>query len=506
MASSLKVNRIVPSSGTNIGFGTASGQIRLAQSAKLTFDGDTNTSIERPTSDTITITTAGSERLRINSGGYTGIGTDSIGGNLEVYNATSKINTLTLRTGAGSGGYAGLAFASNTTQSREKAAIYFQETNGGAHFTGDLVFALNNVPGDASAVATSHERLRITTTGQLIIGGNATPYPTRSATFQNASGQTNTYISIVAGNTSSVSGITFGDAVGAAGNYAGLLEYYHNGDYIAYKQNNSEKIRIQSDGRLLINTTVASGYTDRKLSIYNSGACYIEVRTPSNQQGGIIFSDGTAQAPESYQGYIAYEHTGNSMFFVTNTSERLRITSDGKVGIGIPTPGETFHVKGYVSAFQRIDVNSATHERVCGFRDGGGTERGNIKVSNASVQFNQTSDYRLKENQTPITNGITRLKTLKPYQFNFKQNPDVKVDGFFAHEVTTVPEAVSGTKDQVVVQADVDKGEYPESKLGEIIPQGIDYAKFTPLLTAALQEAIAKIETLETEVAALKAA
>jgi len=37
-----------------------------------------------------------------------------------------------------------------------------------------------------------------------------------------------------------------------------------------------------------------------------------------------------------------------------------------------------------------------------------------------------------------------------------------------------------------------------------IDPQGIDQAKLVPLLTAALQEAIAKIETLETKVAALE--
>ena len=39
---------------------------------------------------------------------------------------------------------------------------------------------------------------------------------------------------------------------------------------------------------------------------------------------------------------------------------------------------------------------------------------------------------------------------------------------------------------------------------GSIDPQGMDYSKLTPLLTAALQEAITKIETLETKVAALE--
>ena len=88
MASSLKVNRIVPSSGTNIGFGTASGQIRLAQSAKLTFDGDTNTFIERPASDTLAFTTAGSERFRVHSTGEVTIGTvTGTGNNLTVQDA-----------------------------------------------------------------------------------------------------------------------------------------------------------------------------------------------------------------------------------------------------------------------------------------------------------------------------------------------------------------------------------------------------------------------------------
>ena len=81
---------------------------------------------------------------------------------------------------------------------------------------------------------------------------------------------------------------------------------------------------------------------------------------------------------------------------------------------------------------------------------------------------------------------------MKPYRFNFKIEPDKTVDGFFAHEVTAVPEAITGTKDEV------DENNKP-------IHQGIDQSKLVPLLTAALQEAIAKIEVLETKVAALEA-
>ena len=83
---------------------------------------------------------------------------------------------------------------------------------------------------------------------------------------------------------------------------------------------------------------------------------------------------------------------------------------------------------------------------------------------------------------------------------------NVPSEGFFAHEVqSVVPVAVTGTKDQVVTQAEFDAGTQQEDKsVGEEIHQGMDYGRITPLLTAALQEAIAKIEVLETKVAALE--
>jgi len=128
------------------------------------------------------------------------------------------------------------------------------------------------------------------------------------------------------------------------------------------------------------------------------------------------------------------------------------------------------------------------------FRDSGGNSRGTIFTSTSATTYNTSSDYRLKENQVEISDGITRLKTLKPYRFNFKVDPDTTVDGFFAHEVQlVVPQAITGTKDEV------DSDNNP-------VYQGIDQSKLVPLLTAALQEAIAKIEVLETKVAALEAA
>jgi hypothetical protein len=127
------------------------------------------------------------------------------------------------------------------------------------------------------------------------------------------------------------------------------------------------------------------------------------------------------------------------------------------------------------------------------FKGNDSTEEGSIVISQTATAYNTSSDYRLKENEVALSDGITRLKQLKPYRFNFKKDTGTTVDGFFAHEVTpVVPEAIYGTKDAT-------------NSDGSINPQQIDQAKLVPLLTAALQEAITKIETLETKVAALEA-
>lgn len=114
------------------------------------------------------------------------------------------------------------------------------------------------------------------------------------------------------------------------------------------------------------------------------------------------------------------------------------------------------------------------------------TDVGSITTSGTSTGYNTSSDYRLKTNVTPMTGAIARVKNLAPVRFNWIAEPDATaVDGFIAHEVSAVvPEAINGVKDAVYAD-------------GKIKPQGIDQAKLVPLLVAALQEAIARIEALE---------
>ena len=125
-------------------------------------------------------------------------------------------------------------------------------------------------------------------------------------------------------------------------------------------------------------------------------------------------------------------------------------------------------------------------------RHNGSSIGGISQDGTTGVDFDTSSDYRLKENVSYDFDATTRLKKLKPCRFNFIAESDRTVDGFLAHEVEdAVPQAVKGDKDAV-------------DEKGNIVSQMIDHSKLVPLLTKTLQEALTRIETLETEVKALK--
>jgi hypothetical protein len=191
----------------------------------------------------------------------------------------------------------------------------------------------------------------------------------------------------------------------------------------------------------------------------------------------------------------------NQIFLCGNTdNEYGAITIDGRKWSN--------GAKNAVILFSKSGAQSDT---ALEFRETGGL-RGSITYSSGGTSYNVTSDYRVKENVVEITDGIERLKQLKPSRFNFITNTEKVVDGFIAHEVQDViPEAVTGEKD-ATEEYEVTPAEYDDygNLVAEAVMgtrdayQQIDQAKIVPLLTAALQEAIAKIETLEAKVEALE--
>ena len=125
-----------------------------------------------------------------------------------------------------------------------------------------------------------------------------------------------------------------------------------------------------------------------------------------------------------------------------------------------------------------------------------------INNNNTSVTDSPKPQGKILQDDTPLIDGLTRLKQLKPIKFKWKKDTSQFVDGFFAHEVSSiVPNAITGEKDAVY-----EKDDELGHKKGDPIYQQIDHGKLVPLLVAALQEEIVKREELEARVAALEAA
>jgi len=221
----------------------------------------------------------------------------------------------------------------------------------------------------------------------------------------------------------------------------------------------------------------------------------------SDRSGGLYFTryDGT--------GSMLIAHTdganvisGLSTYptvFKTNNTERIRIDSSGNVLINCisytdaQSGGIAFLPSGG-NCDMVVGSTTTNNDYVISFYNPNGNV-GNIGMNGSATYYNTSSDYRLKENITEITDGITRVKELNPSRFNFIADPDKIVDGFIAHEVQDiVPEAITGEKDAV-------------NEDGSIRPQGIDQSKLVPLLTAALQESIALIESQQFQIDTLTA-
>ena len=311
----------------------------------------------------------------------------------------------------------------------------------------------------------------------------------------------------------------------------GAISYTHSNDAMSINTAGSERMRIDSSGRLLIGTSSprafnthngrlqieGTNYSSSTVSITNNtndsnGAFLFFMKQRSGSSGGntaansgdIIgelrfnTADGTnfdnvgARIQVLADGSVSSDNTPTRMVFQTNSgttspTERMRINSSGRVLIGESTTADfdanlTINVGGTRAAITTHSGTTANRHALACCNDNGHV--GGITTSGSATSFNTSSDYRLKENATAISDGITRLKTLKPYRFNFKADASTTVDGFFAHEVTAVPEAISGEKDAV-------------KEDGSIDPQGIDQSKLVPLLVAAVQELIGKVEALE---------
>jgi len=273
--------------------------------------------------------------------------------------------------------------------------------------------------------------------------------------------------------------------------------------------------------------------TEESNATWSAGADKVSGNWTARREGSgscissaIAFQDATIRF---------YTDTGLTKDATFTPTERMRITNDGRLHIGSSSPAfgslftvtkngsdvAGFHNSAGVAGANIVNIkggangtDNTTNYVLCQRNDG--TNRGGIYASGAtSLNYATSSDYRLKEDWQPMSGSIERLKNLNPVNFAWKTDGS-RVDGFLAHEAAeVVPEAVTGEKDAMRTEEyevtpavlDDDGNVVTEAVMGtREVPdyQGIDQSKLVPLLTAALQEAVAKIEALETRIAALE--
>jgi hypothetical protein len=252
--------------------------------------------------------------------------------------------------------------------------------------------------------------------------------------------------------------------------------------------NSVERARIDTSGNVGIGTS--SPIRPLQVGAYGTGNGEIALASSTTGFGSVLFGDG-GTGTDIYRGYVQYSHTSDAMIFATAAIERMRIDSSGNLLVGTTstaTPTQGFVFDRSTDSLMRIGHTTGTvsgsNYVIFGFNAG---VIGSISQSGTTaVLYNTSSDYRLKENIAPMTGALAKVAQLSPVTYNWKADGSAG-QGFIAHELqAVVPDAVTGEKD------------------GEEM-QGVDYGKITPLLTAALQEAIAEIQSLKARIAVLEA-
>jgi cytoskeletal protein CcmA (bactofilin family) len=117
-----------------------------------------------------------------------------------------------------------------------------------------------------------------------------------------------------------------------------------NASQMTFLIGDSEKMRLDTNGKLGIGTTTPASYTSDTLVISSGDQGGMTLVSADNVENYISWADGTSGAAQLQAGFIGYNHASNYLRLGTSATERMRIASDGKVGIGTSSPDGRLHV------------------------------------------------------------------------------------------------------------------------------------------------------------------
>jgi len=345
-------------------------------------------------------------------------------------------------------------------------------------------------------------------------------------------------------STSGTANIYFGDS---GDNNIGRIQYAHGSNVMYFTTNAAERMRITSGGNLLVGSSTAStGYARVSLvgghadgtgansgiqMTYNAGAYGGgAITTPEAEGGGLKFWNFTGNVgSESYSQKMQINASGDVSIGSTATTAKFNVATTGGSGYFHNT-GSSFGANNLQSAVNRFTANNSYRFFYCVNSD-------NVKmqvidsgaVQNAPNSYGGISDERTKQDITDASSQWEDIKALKVRKYKLKC--DVALDGENAQSQIGVvsqeleASGMSGlvlesdsTAQDVKLHSDfgtledgtADNGAEPiKDEDGNITGyeklftqgQKVKAVKYSVLYMKAikcLQEAITKIETLET--------
>jgi hypothetical protein len=495
-----------------------------------------NTNIRFATNDT--------ERMRISSSGNVGIGDLGNAATLLHIGSTGTPEFRLQDLDAG-GGYLSVTHNAGTS------TISADPSNSSGSPT--LVFKTVN-----------SEAMRIDSSGNLLVGTTAKLNYNAGGTYKNLSidGGTGTdnraEISLAGGGGGAnynLGRINFGLSSNTTNAAAGINGYSSaagasTGGVLAFSTASdisvgsySERMRIDSNGALLLKNTVSTGLASGDIALANASSirsrnaansAYLNIMY-LNASNELILGGGGAVAGIEFGisgiGAVGkFDSSGNLL--VGTTVSPATLLTDGYSGFAVNGTNDYIVSSRFNDTAAYFKRENSDGPVVAFYRDG--TSVGTISVTASATSYNTSSDYRLKTDAQPMTGASARVLALKPVNFAWIVDGS-RVDGFLAHEAqAVVPECVTGTKDamrdeeyevtaavyeDIIIAAVLDEegneleAERTEQRLvteavmgTRSVPdmQGIDQSKLVPLLTAALQEALTKIADMEIRLSALE--
>tara|TARA_Y100000015_G_scaffold5408_1_gene4782 strand:- start:18 stop:2243 length:2226 start_codon:yes stop_codon:yes gene_type:complete len=372
----------------DVGTGSFTGDVDIAD--KIVHTGDTNTAIRFPAADTFTVETSGSERIRVNSSGKVLIGVTNSYASASADDLQIGDNTDSTQTGI-------------TLGSTAQSSIRFRD---GAD-AGTIRYDHSD---DSMRFATSDtEAVRITSSGNLGVG-TASPSFKLSAAGGGISAQTSSndgalvFLPLGASNENRIYSRS---SVTGTGNKD-----------LAFRIGDTEHLRIDSSGRILIGTTnavafgsrqvlaVANGTTGGVLSLYNSTTATANTRISSNPTGSEINDIGIHAASTN----------GSIQFYTNNDTEQMRIFASGHVVIGATSDTGFFRVSAadgasddqYVGQFENLESTAGRSYGV------------NIRAGSNSTDHSLRIKNRANDETHLIVsgNGKMGLGTASPNSYN----------------------------------------------------------------------------------------